>query len=376
MLFKQFKLDIKLIKDIDKTLLFSMIALVLYGILNIYLCTKGGKYDGFAFKQFVWLIISLVVLYIFLSIDYTIMMNYVPLFYWGSVILLIATMFFGSEINGAKGWIRLGPLSLQASEIAKIGIILMLAKKLDEMDGKINDVKNFFTLVFYTAVPVLFIIIQPDMGMTMVCFFIVLGIFFVAGLDMKIIGGGLASLVIAIIVVINSSFIPAYQKSRFTGFLNPEADYAGNGYHLTQSLIGIGSGGILGSRPSLKADAATGYAAQNVPEVHTDFIFSAIAEQLGLLGAAFLLILYGFLIYEMISIARTSKDICGSVICVGIVSYFLSKILQNIGMTIGLLPITGITLPLISYGGSSLLTTVISVGLVLNVGMRRKKIHF
>lgn len=177
MLFKQFKLDIKLIKDIDKTLLFSMIALVLYGILNIYLCTKGGKYDGFAFKQFVWLIISLVVLYIFLSIDYTIMMNYVPLFYWGSVILLIATMFFGSEINGAKGWIRLGPLSLQASEIAKIGIILMLAKKLDEMDGKINDVKNFFTLVFYTAVPVLFIIIQPDMGMTMVCFFIVLGIF-------------------------------------------------------------------------------------------------------------------------------------------------------------------------------------------------------
>lgn len=340
------------------------------------MCTKGGKYDGFAFKQFVWLIISLVVLYIFLSIDYTIMMNYVPLFYWGSVILLIATMFFGSEINGAKGWIRLGPLSLQASEIAKIGIILMLAKKLDEMDGKINDVKNFFTLVFYTAVPVLFIIIQPDMGMTMVCFFIVLGIFFVAGLDMKIIGGGLASLVIAIIVVINSSFIPAYQKSRFTGFLNPEADYAGNGYHLTQSLIGIGSGGILGSRPSLKADAATGYAAQNVPEVHTDFIFSAIAEQLGLLGAAFLLILYGFLIYEMISIARTSKDICGSVICVGIVSYFLFAILQNIGMTIGLLPITGITLPLISYGGSSLLTTVISVGLVLNVGMRRKKIHF
>lgn len=214
MLFKQFKLDIKLIKDIDKTLLFSMIALVLYGILNIYLCTKGGKYDGFAFKQFVWLIISLVVLYIFLSIDYTIMMNYVPLFYWGSVILLIATMFFGSEINGAKGWIRLGPLSLQASEIAKIGIILMLAKKLDEMDGKINDVKNFFTLVFYTAVPVLFIIIQPDMGMTMVCFFIVLGIFFVAGLDMKIIGGGLASLVIAIIVVINSSFIPAYQKKQ------------------------------------------------------------------------------------------------------------------------------------------------------------------
>ena len=123
-------------------------------------------------------------------------------------------------------------------------------------------------------------------------------------------------------------------------------------------------------------DGGTGYAAQNVPEVHTDFIFAAIAEQWGFLGAVLLLVLYGLLLYKMISIARTSKDIFGSVICVWIVSYFLFAILQNIGMTIGLLPITGITLPLISYGGSSLLTTVISVGLVINVGMRRKKINF
>lgn len=373
---KRFKLDMRLMKEIDKTLLFSMIALVLYGILNIYLCTKGGKYDGIAFKQLALLIVSLVLLYFFLSIDYTIIMNYVPLFYWGSVLLLVVTMFFGAEINGAKGWIRLGPLSIQASEFAKIGIILMLAKKLEEMEGKINDVKNFFTLVFYAAVPVVFIMKQPDMGMTMVCFFIVLGIFFVAGLDIRIIGGGLATLAVGIIIIFNSDILPAYQKSRFTSFLNPEADYAGNGYHLAQSLIGIGSGGILGSRPSLRIDGSTGYAAQNVPEVHTDFIFSAIAEQLGFVGAIFLLVLYGILIYQMICIARTSKDICGSIICAGIISYFLHAILQNIGMTIGLLPITGITLPLISYGGSSLVTTVLSIGLVLNVGMRRKKIHF
>lgn len=120
-------------------------------------------------------------------------------------------------------------------------------------------------------------------------------------------------------------------------------------------------------------DGVTTYAAQNVPEVQTDFIFAAIADQWGFLGAIVLLMLYGFLIYKMISVARTSKDIFGSVICVGIVSYFLFAILQNIGMTIGLLPITGITLPLVSYGGSSLLTTVISIALVINVGMRRKK---
>ena len=355
----------------------STILLVLYGALNIYLCTKGGT-DPFYYvnKQLMWFVVSLIALYVFISIDYTIIFNYVPIFYWGSIALLIITKFAGVVVNGARGWLKFGPISLQPAELAKIGIILMLAKKLDDMDGKINDVKNFFTLVLYAGIPVIFIVTQPDMGMTMVCFFIVLGIFYTAGLDMKIIGGGLLSLVLAVVIIWNSGLLPSYQKARFTGFLNPAADDAGNGYHLIQSLVGIGSGGMLGSRPSLKNDGTTGYAAQNVPEVQTDFIFSAIAEQWGFIGAIILLTLYGFMLYKMIAIARTSKDIFGSVICTGIASYFLFAILQNIGMTIGLLPITGITLPLISYGGSSLLTTVISVGLVINVGMRRKKIYF
>lgn len=373
----QLKLERRLLREIDKTVLFSTILIVLYGILNIYLCTKGEHGTSFAKKQFLWLLISLAALYVCIAIDYsTVLLNYVPVFYWGSVVLLIITKFAGVVVNGARGWLRFGPIQLQPAEIAKVGIILMLAKRLDEMEGKINDVRNFFTLVFYAAVPVIFIVTQPDMGMTMVCFFIVLGIFFVAGLDMKIIGGGLMSLVLAIIIVWNSGLIEPYQKARFTSFLNPAADDAGEGYHLNQSLIGIGSGGMLGSRPSLKNDGTTGYAAQNVPEVQTDFIFAAIAEQWGFTGAIFLLTLYGFLICKMIQIARTAKDTFGSIICVGIVSYFLHAIFQNIGMTIGLMPITGITLPLVSYGGSSLLTTIMTIGLVINVGMRRRKIHF
>lgn len=377
-MFKNFKIDLRLIKEIDKTLLISTILLVLYGVLNIYMCTKGEYGFDFAKKQFFWLVLSMVALYFFVAIDYTMIFNYVPIFYWGSVVLLLVAKIpgIGVVVNGARGWIRLGGFQLQPAELAKLGIILMLAKKLDEMDGEINNLKNFFILVFYAIVPVIFIVTQPDMGMTMVCFFIVFGIFYIAGLDMKIIGGGLLSLVLVIVIVWNSGLIQSYQKQRVTSFLNPEAADATSGYHLTQSLIGIGSGGILGSRPSLKNDGTTGYAAQNVPEVQTDFIFSAIAEQWGLVGAIVLLTLYGFLIYKMISIARTSKDIFGSIICIGIVSYFLFAILQNIGMTIGLLPITGITLPLISYGGSSLLTTIMSVALVLNVGMRRKKIYF
>lgn len=377
-MFKQLKLDMRLVKEIDKTLLISLILLILYGTLNIYLCTKGEYGLSFAKKQFSWFVLSMIALYVFIAVDYAMIFSYTPIFYWATVILLIATKVpgIGIVVNGARGWINLGIGHIQPSEFAKLGIIFMLAKKLEEMDGKINEVKNFFILAFYAALPVLFIVTQPDMGMSMVCFFIVLGIFFTMGLDMKIIAGGLMSLILAIAIVWNSGIIEPYQKARFTGFLNPAADDAKTGYHLTQSLIGIGSGGILGSRPSLKNDGSTGYAAQNVPEVQTDFIFAAIAEQWGFLGAALLLILYGLLIYKMISIARTSKDIFGSVICIGIVSYFLFAILQNIGMTIGLLPITGITLPLVSYGGSSLLTTVISVGLVINIGMRRKKIYF
>lgn len=371
--YNKYKLDFKKIRDIDKVLLISTILLVLFGILNIYLAKKG---ENFATKQFMWFIVSLVALYIFMAIDYRVLYNYVPIFYWGGVGLLILTRFVGSVRGGAKGWITFGPVSLQPAELAKIGMILMLAKKLEEMDLEINNLKNFFTLVFYAAVPVVFIIVQPDMGMTMVSFFIVLGIFYVAGLDGRIIGGGLLALFLGIIIVWNSGLIQDYQKGRITSFMNPEANMSGSGYHLSQSLIAIGSGGVLGNTPSLANDASTGYAAQHVPEVQTDFIFAAIAEHFGLIGVLFLLLLYGLLISRMITIARTSKDIFGSIICVGLVSYFLFALLQNIGMTIGLVPITGITLPLISYGGSSLLTTIMSIGLVLNVGMRRKKIRF
>jgi len=376
-LFKQFKLDMRLVKEIDKTLLISLILLILYGTLNIYLCTIGKYGLAYVKNQAFWFALSMLALYVFMAVDYTVIFNYAPIFYWGSVVLLLLAMIpgIGVVVNGARGWIGVGRYQIQPAEFAKLGIILMLAKKLDDMEGKINDVKNFFILVFYAAVPVLFIVRQPDMGMSMVCFFIVLGIFYTMGLDMKIISGGLMSLVLAIVIVWNLGIIDPYQKARITAFSNSEVDNAST-YQLRQSLIGIGSGGIFGSRSSFSNDESSSYTTQNVPESQTDFIFSAIADQWGFLGAIVLLIMYGFLIYKMISIARTAKDVFGSVICGGIVSYFLFAILQNIGMTIGLMPITGITLPLISYGGSSLLTTVISVGLVINIGMRRKKIYF
>lgn len=375
--FSQFKMDRKKFKEVDKWMLASIIMIVLFGILNIYLATKPYAYNlNYVIKQSAFLIVSLVALYLIMALDYNIIKGFTPLFYWGSVALLVLVLLVGKTVNGAQGWINLGIVSFQPAELAKIGTIMMLGKKIEDMDGRINNIKNLTVLAIYAIIPAALIVIQPDMGMTMVLFFMVVGVLYAGGLDKRIILGGFGALIFAIVIVWNSGLIQPYQKTRITSFQNPEANSSEEGYHLRQSLIGIGSGGVFGTRNSLSKDNAGGYASQYVPEVETDFIFAQIGEQWGLMGAILLLALYGLLISRMIIIARDAKDIFGSIIAAGMTSYFLFAIWQNIGMTIGLMPITGITLPLVSYGGSSLLTTIMSLGLVLNVGMRKKKIYF
>jgi rod shape determining protein RodA len=248
----------------------------------------------------------------------------------------------------------------------------MLAKLIDDMEGKVNEPRNFFKLAFYAILPMTLIVIQPDMGMTMVTFFIALGIFFIAGLDLRVIFGGLTGIAALIVIIWNSPLMKGYWKGRLLSFINPEAHGQGLGFQLNQSLMGIGSGKILGSGFTKGLQVA----GNNVPEAHTDFIFAVVGEEWGLIGALVLLFLYGLLLYKFIKISKGSKDLFGSIIAVGVISSFLFSIFQNIGMTIGLMPITGITLPLMSYGGSSTLSNFMSIGLVLNVGMRRKKINF
>ena len=371
-----FKIDFKLLKRIDKPMVIAMFALILFGILNIYIATKGEYGTYFVKRQVVWLIVSTVALYFTISVDYAILKGYTDIFYWGSVVLLVLLIVMGSTINGATGWFRLGPLSFQPAELAKVATMMKLGMVYENMNGSINEWKNFWKMGIYAIIPAALIVIQPDMGMTMVLFFIVLGIFFIAGLDKRIILGGFAALGLAIIIALNTPILHQYQKNRILSVFNPEADTSETGYHLKQSLIAIGSGGITGVRNPLDAEGASGYAAQYVPEVQTDFIFAATAEQWGTLGAMFLFALYGILVSKIVNIARTAKDRFGMICSIGMASYILFAIFQNVGMTIGVMPITGITLPLISYGGSSLLTTVMSIGLVLNIGMRRTKLYF
>ena len=363
----------KFLRELDFTIILTIIVLGIFSSINVYSAThlKFGNY--YLKAQLIWLVVGLFLTYFILIFDYSIIQNYANLIYWFGIFLLVLNdTIFKSTVNGASSWMKIGSFSMQPSEFAKLGMIIMLAKQLSDMEGRINDLRNFFKLTAYAALPMILIIIQPDMGMTMVCFFIVLGIYFAAGLDLRIIGGGILGLVAAIAVVWNSPLMETYWKTRLVSFLDPEADELGSGLQLIQSQIGIGSGGILGKGFLKGTQISGGF----IPESHTDFIFAVVGEEWGLIGALALLFLYGIIIYKLVGIAKNSKDIFGSVICVGVISTLLFSILQNIGMTIGIMPITGITLPFMSYGGSSMLTGFMSLGLVLNIGMRRKKINF
>lgn len=367
-------LDRKVLRELDVRALMAIIAIVLFGTVNIYSATHLKSGTHYAKAQIIWLVIGLAVTYVILCFDYILLENYAQIFYWASIVLLLIndTIFKNSVVNGAASWIRIGSVGIQPSEFAKLAMIIMLSKKLSDMNLEINNMKNFLTLAGYAALPMALIVIQPDMGMTMVCFFIVLGMFFVAGLDLKVIGGGFAGVTAFIAIIWNLSIMPTYWKNRLISFINPDADELGSGLQLLQSKIGIGSGELLGKGFTKGTQVSGGF----IPEAHTDFIFAVVGEEWGFLGALILVLVYGYIIYKFIIIARTSKDIFGSMLTVGIVSSLLFSLLQNIGMTIGLMPITGITLPFMSYGGSSMLTNFMAVAIVLNIGMRRKKINF
>ncbi|MBW6411528.1 FtsW/RodA/SpoVE family cell cycle protein [Clostridium weizhouense] len=378
---EKYKLDFRLLKRLDFKLLIALITLILFGIINIYLCTKGDVFNSpflFTKKQLIWFFISLISMYLFLTFDYKIIYRYVPIIYWITIALLIAVWIpgIGTTIKGERGWINLRIFLLQPSEITKFSIILMLSKLLEDMNCDINNLKNFIKLLLYVSLPMGLILIQKDMGMTMVCFFIILGMVYIAGLNLKVILGGFLTIVLGIVILWNSGLIFQHQKDRILEFLSANSDTSGNGYQLSQGLISIGSGGLFGDSLSLNPKVSPGYAGTHVPEIQTDFIFTAIAEQWGVIGGLFLLFLYGILIIKILKIARKARDKFGELICVGMASYILFAITQNIGMTLGLIPITGITLPFISYGGSSLLTTMISMALILNIEMRTKKLTF
>ena len=371
-------IDRKDLKELDFGMLLSAVAILFYGVFNIYTATNFY----YARLQLIWLVLSLFVVYVILLMDYRKVYRIVDLFYWIVIILLVLVL-FTSKVKGAAGWFSIGSRGFQPAEFAKLTTMLMVGKELQKVDGNINNLRNFMKVTFYAALPMILMMLQPEMGITMITFFIVLGIYFAAGLSLKVIFAGFGFVAMAVIIVLQTNFLPSHWSARLTSFLFNEGSELGINYQLSRSVISIGSGQVSGKFNFLQFLQDMTVSTQSstqffncVPENHTDFIFSVLAENFGLIGGITLLLLYGFLLYRMIRIAKKSEDIFGSTIAVGVFSSFLFSILQNVGMTMGLMPISGITLPLVSYGGSSVLTTFIAIGMVLNVGMKKKTTLF
>lgn len=368
------KFDRKIFKNIDASILISMFVIIIFGIITLSSATKiyvdANNHKQF-YVQILWLVISSIIGFIVLLVDYNTIGGYYKIMYLSCVILLIMVVAVGHTINGAKSWLGVGSLGIQPSEFSKLIIIITLAKVMEDMDN-INKLKNLLKIAAVVLVPMALIQLQPDLGTNLIFAITIMGMIFVAGLDLRIIYGGIVSAVIGIAIIWNSNILAQYQRDRIMVFLKPEMDKRGSGYNAIIAKTAIGSGQFFGMGLYNGIQNTGNF----IPESSTDFIFSVFGEEWGFLGSMILLGLYLNLIIKSIAIAKTSKDKFGKYLVVGIVTMFTFQILQNIGMDIGLMPITGIPLPFMSKGGSSLLTNIISIALVLNVGMRRQKINF
>ncbi|HRS20875.1 MAG TPA: rod shape-determining protein RodA [Clostridia bacterium] len=364
--------DRKLIKNIDLGIVISTILLIVYGMISISSAThiRSGGSMGTLKVQIIAFILGIIGVILILLIDYkTFGDNYV-LIYITNVFLLTLVLIIGFSTKGTRGWIDLGPVNMQPSEVVKIGYILTFAKYLEKKKDNLNKLIDVLPAMLHLGLIVGLIMLQPDTGTALVFIFISIFMLFAAGMSYKIIAGAFGGFLISLPII--WKLLKPYQKNRILVFLNPELDPMGAGYHVIQSKTAIGSGQFLGKGLFEGTQNNLGF----ILERHTDFIFSVIGEELGLVGALVLMMLFLWLLLRCIHIAKVSKDDYGMLICVGIISMFLFHIFENIGMTIGLMPVTGIPLPFISYGGSNLLTNMAAVGLVLNVGMRRQVIRF
>ena len=341
--------------------------------MALYSTTQSDNFGDLK-KQLIWIGISLFIMIAVTFIDYRILVKISPILYGLSIILLIVVLFTKS-INGASSWFNIGAFSLQPAEFAKVAVILFLAYVVTrvQVTGKeeINRIIKLLTIISVVALPVVLIILQPDFGTAAAYIVALIMVLFVAGIDKKYII--IASILLVIgIPLIYQFILPDHAKSRIDVFLNPESDPKGSGYNIIQSKLAIGAGELTGMGLLNGNQTQLGYLSPKT----TDFIFSAIGEEMGFIVAGTVIIAYVFLITKSLYIAKTARDDSGAYIAAGISGVLLFHMTENIGMTMGLLPITGVPLLFVSYGGSSLVTSFICIGLLLNISGNRKKTIF
>jgi len=361
------------LKNMEWGILIAAIILSVIGIVALFSATQETEYDEFS-KQIIWLVVSLIAMAVVMFIDYNLLLKASPILYGLTLVLLVAVL-FTKPINGATSWFNIGAFSLQPGEFAKVTVILLLTYITIKIQRKgqeeINRPTRLLIILSALAVPVLLIIKQPDYGTAMAFIVAMALMLFASGLDKKYIIGTILLIVIAVPLLYNF-VLPEHAKTRIDVFLNPEADPRGSGYNIIQSKLAIGAGGLTGMGLLKGNQTQLGFL---YPKT-TDFIYSVIGEEMGFIVAGAVILLFVYLITKSIYVAKTAKDKSGSIIAIGITGVFLFHVLENIGMVMGLLPITGVPLPFVSYGGSSLITNFICIGLLLNISGKRQKTIF
>lgn len=367
-------LNRRLLKNLDFSLIAVTLMLIAISLIIIgsatHINTPSEDRYWYVSRQGMFALINVFIIFVMLQFDYKSLSKYAHLLYGLNLFMLLAVMFVGTSALGAQRWIQIGPISLQPSEFSKLIMIISLANLLDKRSGRLNTIKEVIPVFIYVGIPFLLVMKQPDLGTALVFLAILFGMLFVAGINMRLLLGIFAAG--AAFMPIFWHFLKDYQKMRLTVFINPNVDPLGSGYHIIQSKIAIGSGMLFGKGLFGGTQSQLNF----LPENHTDFIFAVIGEELGFIGAVIILTLYLLLLYRGIKIAGTARDNFGTLLATGVVSMLAFHLLVNVGMTAGIMPVTGIPLPLMSYGVSALTTNLVSLGILLNIYMRRQKILF
>ena len=366
------RIDRRITKNFDWITLSIVIVIALIGIMTIYSATRPpieGEHSRFYIKQTLWLIIGIIALFLIVSFDYVWLSRFSLYIYIFGIILLIAVFFLGKAGMGAKRWLSLGPLSFQPSEFFKLAYIIMLSQQLSIINGTIT-ISSLLRLFFLTVLfPFALLIKEPDLGTAIIIMAIFVSLILAKGLHKKVIT------LLVIISLISLPFIGTilweglkdYQKSRLVAFIEPQIDPTGIGYHITQSKITVGSGKFIGKGYLQGTQGPFRF----LPEKHTDFIFAVFAEEWGFLGSIVLLLLYLFLILRALDTAKKAKDEFGRLLALGITFMFSIYFFVNVGMTLGIMPVVGIPLSFMSYGGTALLSNLLSIGVLINIRTRR-----
>lgn len=365
-------------KSLDYTFLLLIISLLAFSLIILSSATANIGSDPYYYikKQLFGIGLGFAGALVVMSFDYRKLLRYNYIFYGLLIFFLVAVLFIGHVSHGAKQWISIGPFLFQPSELGKLLVIIAFASFLSKKQGQLQSLRGLAVSIGYFAPPLLLVLAQSDLGTSLVFLVIMFGMLYLAGAKpshlVSIIGVGFVLVVALLMLHFSPLHLPLplkdYQLNRLIVFLDPYKDPHGTGYHIIQSLVAIGSGGLWGKGLYNGSQVQLHF----LPEHHTDFIFSVVGEELGFVGAFLMLFLYFCLLYRTLKIAFQAGDLFGSLLVAGIFSMWLFHVLENIGMTIGLMPITGIPLPFLSYGGSFMVTNLLAVGLLLNVYQRKE----